>query len=108
MTASLGGPPPRPDLRPALVAVRDEVAKAVVGQDAVVTGMLIALLCHGHVLVEGVPGTAKTLLVRALARALAVKSTRVQFTPDLMRQGCLHSRGADLGIIDPNANHRGH
>ena len=84
MTASLGGPPPGPDLRPALLAVRDEVAKAVVAQDAVVTGMLIALLCHGHVLVEGVPGTAKTLLVRALARALAVKSTRVQFTPDLM------------------------
>jgi MoxR-like ATPase len=67
-----------------LLAVRDEVAKAVVGQDAVVTGMLIALLCQGHVLVEGVPGTAKTLLIRALATSLAVDGKRVQFTPDLM------------------------
>lgn len=72
------------DPREALLAVRSEVAKAVVGQDAVVTGMLIALLCQGHVLVEGVPGTAKTLLVRSLAQALAVQSKRVQFTPDLM------------------------
>ncbi|MFL6070533.1 MAG: AAA family ATPase [Actinomycetes bacterium] len=72
------------DPRAALLAVRDEVAKAVVGQDAVVTGILIALLCQGHVLVEGVPGTAKTLLVRALAKALAVGGKRVQFTPDLM------------------------
>jgi MoxR-like ATPase len=72
------------DPRSALLAVRAEVAKAVVGQDAVVSGVLIALLCRGHVLLEGVPGTAKTLLVRTLAQALAVDSKRVQFTPDLM------------------------
>jgi MoxR-like ATPase len=74
----------QPDPRSALLAVRDEVGKAVAGQDAVVTGLLLALLCQGHVLIEGVPGTAKTLLVRALARTMAVDTKRVQFTPDLM------------------------
>jgi MoxR-like ATPase len=73
-----------PDPRGALVALRAEVAKAVVGQDAAVTGLVIALLCRGHVLLEGVPGVAKTLLVRSLAAALDVESKRVQFTPDLM------------------------
>ena len=67
-----------------LGAVRSEVAKAVVGQDAAVSGLLVALLCGGHVLMEGVPGVAKTLLVRSLAAALSVQTTRVQFTPDLM------------------------
>ncbi len=66
------------------MALRDEVAKAVVGQDSTVTGLLIALLCRGHVLLEGVPGVAKTLMVRALAAALRLDTKRVQFTPDLM------------------------
>ena len=70
--------------REALLAVRAEVGKAVVGQDAAVTGLVIALLCRGHVLLEGVPGVAKTLLVRALAKALALDTKRMQFTPDLM------------------------
>ncbi|GII82757.1 ATPase AAA [Sphaerisporangium siamense] len=70
--------------RDALGALRAEVAKAVVGQDAVVTGLVIALLCRGHVLLEGVPGVAKTLLVRTLAATLALDFKRVQFTPDLM------------------------
>jgi MoxR-like ATPase len=60
------------------------VGKAVVGQDAAVTGLVIALLCRGHVLLEGVPGVAKTLLVRALAASLALDTKRIQFTPDLM------------------------
>jgi MoxR-like ATPase len=80
-------PPPAPDhgaARERLVAVRQEVAKAVVGQDAAVSGLLVALLCGGHVLMEGVPGTAKTLLVRTLAASLSVGTRRVQFTPDLM------------------------
>jgi MoxR-like ATPase len=72
------------DPRAALGAVREEVGKAVVGQDPVVTGLLIALICQGHVLLEGVPGVAKTLLVRALAGALSLRSKRIQFTPDLM------------------------
>ncbi|MFZ2502667.1 MAG: MoxR family ATPase [Nocardioides sp.] len=67
-----------------MAAVRTEVAKAVVGQDAAVSGLLVALLCGGHVLLEGVPGVAKTLMVRALAGALSVQTRRVQFTPDLM------------------------
>jgi MoxR-like ATPase len=70
--------------REALRAVRAEVAKAVVGQDAAVTGLVIALLARGHVLLEGVPGVAKTLLVRTLAAALDLRTARVQFTPDLM------------------------
>ncbi len=70
--------------REALAALRAEVAKAVVGQDPVVTGLVIALLCRGHVLLEGVPGVAKTLLVRTLSATLALDFKRVQFTPDLM------------------------
>jgi len=70
--------------RTALIALRAEIAKAVVGQDAVVSGLVVALLCRGHVLLEGVPGVAKTLLVRALAAALQLDFKRLQFTPDLM------------------------
>jgi MoxR-like ATPase len=72
------------DLRAGFAAVRNEVGKAVVGQDAAVTGLIVALLARGHVLLEGVPGVAKTLLVRALSAALALDTKRVQFTPDLM------------------------
>ncbi len=70
--------------RAALARVRTEVAKAVVGQDSVVSGLLIALICEGHVLLEGVPGVAKTLLIRTLASALSLEGKRLQFTPDLM------------------------
>ncbi|WP_425956353.1 AAA family ATPase [Xylanimonas sp. McL0601] len=73
-----------PTVRQALNAVRAEVGKAVVGQDGAVTSLLIALLCSGHVLLEGVPGVAKTLLVRTLAASLDLGTKRVQFTPDLM------------------------
>ena len=71
-------------LRSALAGVRTEVGKAVVGQDGAVTGLIIALLARGHVLLEGVPGVAKTLLVRSLSQALSLDTKRVQFTPDLM------------------------
>jgi MoxR-like ATPase len=72
------------DLRAAFSRVRTEVGKAVVGQDAAVTGLMIALLASGHVLLEGVPGVAKTLLIRTLSQTLTLESKRVQFTPDLM------------------------
>lgn len=70
--------------RSSLESLRTEISKAVVGQDPAVTGLVVALLCRGHVLLEGVPGVAKTLLVRALAASLELDTKRVQFTPDLM------------------------
>lgn len=70
--------------RDAIAAVRDEVGKVIVGQHGVVTGLLTSMLVDGHVLLEGVPGVAKTLMVSTLARALDLETKRVQFTPDLM------------------------
>ena len=64
--------------------VRGEISKAIVGQSEVVEGVLIALLAGGHVLLEGAPGLGKTMLVRTLAQAVALKYSRIQFTPDLM------------------------
>jgi MoxR-like ATPase len=72
------------DAREALVAVRAEVGRVIVGQEGVVSGLVTALLAGGHVLLEGVPGVAKTLTVKALAASLALQTRRVQFTPDLM------------------------
>lgn len=65
-------------------AIRREVGKAIVGQDRAVEQCLVTLLVSGHVLLEGVPGVAKTLLVRSLARAVNLEFKRIQFTPDLM------------------------
>jgi MoxR-like ATPase len=64
--------------------VRSEIAKAVIGQDAIVERLLTALLANGHVLLEGMPGLAKTLLVKSLGSALGIQFERVQFTPDLL------------------------
>jgi len=64
--------------------VRDAVATRIVGQDAAIDDVLATFLARGHALVEGVPGTAKTLLVRTVANALAIRFSRIQFTPDLM------------------------
>ena len=64
--------------------IRAEVARAVIGQDEIIERLLIALLANGHVLLEGMPGLAKTLLVRSLGTALGVQCERVQFTPDLL------------------------
>ena len=70
--------------RQAYTAVRSEIGKVMVGQDAVVEATLIALFAGGHVLLESVPGLGKTLLVRTLGEALDLSFSRVQFTPDLM------------------------
>src|SRR4051812_32837014 len=65
-------------------AIRTEVAKAIAGQGSVIEQVLVAVLANGHVLLEGVPGVAKTLLVRTLAKTLSLDYGRIQFTPDLM------------------------
>jgi MoxR-like ATPase len=77
-------------------AVTREVAKVVVGQDAAIEGMLVALLAQGHALLEGVPGTAKTLMVRALSATLGLDFGRIQFTPDLMPSDVLGTNVFDF------------
>jgi len=79
--------------------IKQEVSKVVVGQEKMIDGMLIALLCDGHILIEGVPGLAKTTTVNALASSLGLDFKRVQFTPDLLPSDIL---GAE--IYDPQNN----
>ena len=79
--------------------VKKEVAKVVVGQEKMVDSLLIALLCEGHILIEGVPGLAKTTTVNALSKALGLHFKRAQFTPDLLPSDIL---GAE--IYDPQTN----
>jgi MoxR-like ATPase len=76
--------PTASDPREPILALRDEVAKVVVGQEGTLSGVVAALLVRGHILLEGVPGTAKTLMVKAVAAALDLDFKRLQFTPDLM------------------------
>jgi MoxR-like ATPase len=75
---------PSLDARGPILALRDEVAKVVVGQEGTLSGLVAALLVRGHVLLEGVPGVAKTLIVKTVAASLDLEFRRVQFTPDLM------------------------
>jgi len=70
--------------KPIISMLRDEVAKVIVGQAYMVDRLLIALLADGHVLLEGVPGLAKTLAIKTLSEAINVEFSRVQFTPDLL------------------------
>jgi len=77
-------PEPRPSALAAITRLRDEVGKVVIGQDGALSGLIAAMLIRGHVLLEGVPGVAKTLLVKTLATAMSLDFKRVQFTPDLM------------------------
>nr|WP_321268224.1 MoxR family ATPase [uncultured Sulfurimonas sp.] len=79
--------------------IKQEVSKVVVGQDKMIDGLLIALLCEGHILIEGVPGLAKTTTVNALAKSLGLGFKRAQFTPDLLPSDIL---GAE--IYDPQNN----
>jgi MoxR-like ATPase len=82
----------------AVEAVRAEIRKVIVGQDEVISELLIGLFCQGHVLLVGVPGLAKTLLVRTLAGALDLSFNRIQFTPDLMPSDIT---GAEILDRDP-------
>src|SRR5215469_10238708 len=88
------------DIRGLTDAIRSEIGKAVVGQDDVIDLMLTSLLVNGHILLEGVPGTAKTLLAQAFAASLAIKFGRIQFTPDLMPGDVL---GTNLFNFQTNA-----
>jgi len=80
-------------------AIKKEIAKVVVGQEKMIDSLLIGLLCEGHVLIEGIPGLAKTTTVNALAKSLGLTFKRVQFTPDLLPSDIL---GAE--IYDPQNN----
>ncbi len=79
--------------------IRAEVRKAIAGQSAVIEQALVAVLANGHVLLEGVPGVAKTLLVRSLAKALDLPYGRIQFTPDLMPSDVIGTN-----VFDPKTN----
>ena len=71
-------------LNEAVAAIRNEIGKVIVGQHKMVDLLIIGLLCDGHVLIEGVPGVAKTLTAKLLAKIIHAKFSRIQFTPDLM------------------------
>src|ERR1043165_3896747 len=71
-------------LNQAVDSIRNEIKKIIVGQDEMVKLLITAMLADGHVLIEGVPGVAKTLTAKLLSRVVSVKFTRIQFTPDLM------------------------
>lgn len=76
-------------------ALKSEVAKVIVGQDEIVTALVNAIFCHGHVLMVGVPGLAKTLLVKTMADAMSLNFNRIQFTPDLMPSDIIGSEILD-------------
>lgn len=82
-----------------IATIKAEVAKVVVGHEKMIDALLIGLLCEGHILIEGIPGLAKTTTVKALSNALGLGFKRVQFTPDLLPSDIL---GAE--IYDPKAN----
>ena len=79
--------------------IRAEVQKVVVGQDKMVESLLVGLICQGHILLEGVPGLAKTTTINALAKSLGLDFKRVQFTPDLLPSDIIGTE-----IYDPSAN----
>src|SRR3990172_8901391 len=87
----------------AMGRIREQVGRVIVGQDDVVEHLLITLLVGGHCLITGMPGTAKTLLVRTLATALGLNYKRIQFTPDLMPTDVT---GTDIIEEDSTTGHR--
>lgn len=86
-------------LKKQFTTLKNEIAKVIVGQDQVVEELIISIFCNGHVLLVGVPGLAKTLLVKTISEALGLNFSRIQFTPDLMPSDII---GAD--ILDENRN----
>jgi len=86
-------------MRDKIKEIKQEIAKAVIGQEDMVNGLLIGLFCGGHILVEGVPGLAKTTTVKALSSALDLEFKRIQFTPDLLPSDILGAQ-----IYDPQHN----
>src|SRR6187431_1382858 len=71
-------------LNASVTRIREEIGKVIVGQSAMIDLLITAILADGHVLIEGVPGVAKTLTAKLLSRIISVKFSRIQFTPDLM------------------------
>ncbi len=86
-------------MRQLITAIKDEVKKIVVGQERMVDGLIVGLLCDGHILLEGVPGLAKTTTVNALSKTLGLDFKRVQFTPDLLPSDIIGTE-----IYDPAKN----
>ena len=79
--------------------IKQEVSKVIIAQDEMIEGLLIALICQGHILVEGVPGLAKTSTIKALSTAIDLDFKRVQFTPDLLPSDIIGAQ-----IYDPSTN----
>ncbi|HIP02531.1 MAG TPA: ATPase, partial [Campylobacterales bacterium] len=82
-----------------LTAIKNEIKKVIVGQEEMINSLLIGLLCEGHILLEGVPGLAKTTTVNTLAKTLGLEFKRVQFTPDLLPSDIIGTE-----IYDPKNN----
>ena len=95
------------EAKPTMDAVRDQIGRVIVGQTRMVDRLLIGLLSNGHVLLEGVPGLAKTTAVQALAQSLSLDFKRIQFTPDLLPSDLLGTQ-----VYNPGdgtfAVHKGH
>lgn len=85
------------ELNKSVQGLKNEIAKVIVGQDRIIDQILTALFANGHVLIEGVPGLAKTLLISSLAQSLSLKFSRIQFTPDLMPSDIT---GSDILVSD--------
>ena len=81
--------------------LRNEIARVIIGQEDVIKNLLISIFCKGHCLLVGVPGLAKTLMVNTLSKALGLKYSRIQFTPDLMPSDIIGSE-----ILDENRKFR--
>lgn len=80
-------------------AIKSEISKVIVGQDKMIEALMVGLLCRGHILLEGVPGLAKTTSVNALSKSLGLDFSRVQFTPDLLPNDIIGTE-----IYDPSTN----